>query len=183
VNKGMSIIYVGCGERGNEMAEVLMDFPELTLEREGREEPIMKRTTLVANTSNMPVAAREASIYTGITLSEYFRDQGENVSMMADSTSRWAEALRDGHRTVSLRVSETGDLACTFIESSELGTEVGWITGIGRHLGFLGSRHDRHARYRSSLLGSLQKARAEETFPVRGLERFVNSCRSGIPAP
>ncbi|GHJ86581.1 hypothetical protein NliqN6_2983 [Naganishia liquefaciens] len=89
------IIYVGCGERGNEMAEVLMDFPELTLEREGREEPIMKRTTLVANTSNMPVAAREASIYTGITLSEYFRDQGENVSMMADSTSRWAEALRE----------------------------------------------------------------------------------------
>ncbi|KAI5449408.1 H(+)-transporting V1 sector ATPase subunit A [Naganishia albida] len=89
------IIYVGCGERGNEMAEVLMDFPELTLEREGREEPIMKRTTLVANTSNMPVAAREASIYTGITLSEYFRDQGQNVSMMADSTSRWAEALRE----------------------------------------------------------------------------------------
>ncbi|KAJ9111003.1 H(+)-transporting V1 sector ATPase subunit A [Naganishia vaughanmartiniae] len=89
------IVYVGCGERGNEMAEVLMDFPELTLERDGREEPIMKRTTLVANTSNMPVAAREASIYTGITLSEYFRDQGQNVSMMADSTSRWAEALRE----------------------------------------------------------------------------------------
>ena len=89
------IIYVGCGERGNEMAEVLADFPELTLERNGREEPIMKRTTLVANTSNMPVAAREASIYTGITLSEYFRDQGQNVAMMADSTSRWAEALRE----------------------------------------------------------------------------------------
>ncbi|BEI87327.1 uncharacterized protein CcaverHIS019_0100450 [Cutaneotrichosporon cavernicola] len=89
------IIYVGCGERGNEMAEVLADFPELTLERDGREEPIMKRTALVANTSNMPVAAREASIYTGITLSEYFRDQGTNVSMMADSSSRWAEALRE----------------------------------------------------------------------------------------
>jgi len=89
------IIYVGCGERGNEMAEVLADFPELTLERDGREEPIMKRTALVANTSNMPVAAREASIYTGITLSEYFRDQGQNVAMMADSTSRWAEALRE----------------------------------------------------------------------------------------
>ncbi|TXT13693.1 hypothetical protein VHUM_01060 [Vanrija humicola] len=89
------IIYVGCGERGNEMAEVLADFPELTLERDGREEPIMKRTALVANTSNMPVAAREASIYTGITLSEYFRDQGQNVSMMADSSSRWAEALRE----------------------------------------------------------------------------------------
>ncbi len=89
------IIYVGCGERGNEMAEVLMEFPELYTEFEGRKEPIMKRTTLVANTSNMPVAAREASIYTGITLAEYFRDQGKNVSMIADSSSRWAEALRE----------------------------------------------------------------------------------------
>jgi len=89
------IVYVGCGERGNEMAEVLMDFPELTIDFEGRKEPIMKRTCLIANTSNMPVAAREASIYTGITISEYFRDQGKNVAMMADSTSRWAEALRE----------------------------------------------------------------------------------------
>ncbi|CAG0895661.1 unnamed protein product [Cyprideis torosa] len=89
------IIYVGCGERGNEMSEVLRDFPELTMEVEGQTETIMKRTALVANTSNMPVAAREASIYTGITLSEYFRDMGYNVSMMADSTSRWAEALRE----------------------------------------------------------------------------------------
>jgi V-type H+-transporting ATPase subunit A len=89
------IVYVGCGERGNEMAEVLMEFPELTMTVNGKEESIMKRTTLVANTSNMPVAAREASIYTGITLSEYFRDQGMNVAMMADSTSRWAEALRE----------------------------------------------------------------------------------------
>ncbi|GJN88585.1 hypothetical protein Rhopal_001551-T1 [Rhodotorula paludigena] len=89
------IVYVGCGERGNEMAEVLMDFPELSIEVNGVQEPIMKRTTLVANTSNMPVAAREASIYTGITLSEYFRDQGRNVAMMADSSSRWAEALRE----------------------------------------------------------------------------------------
>lgn len=84
-----------CGERGNEMAEVLMEFPELFTEISGRKEPIMKRTTLVANTSNMPVAAREASIYTGITLAEYFRDQGKNVSMIADSSSRWAEALRE----------------------------------------------------------------------------------------
>ncbi|BGP13864.1 hypothetical protein JCM10213_002502 [Rhodosporidiobolus nylandii] len=89
------IVYVGCGERGNEMAEVLMDFPELSIDVNGVQEPIMKRTTLVANTSNMPVAAREASIYTGITLSEYFRDQGRNVAMMADSSSRWAEALRE----------------------------------------------------------------------------------------
>mmetsp|Transcript_17607 Transcript_17607/g.24766 ORF Transcript_17607/g.24766 Transcript_17607/m.24766 type:complete len:624 (-) Transcript_17607:148-2019(-) len=96
-----AIVYVGCGERGNEMAEVLCDFPELTMTindaETGKEKEvgIMKRTTLVANTSNMPVAAREASIYTGITLAEYFRDQGMNVSMMADSTSRWAEALRE----------------------------------------------------------------------------------------
>jgi len=89
------VIYVGCGERGNEMSEVLRDFPELTMEVDGKTESIMKRTALVANTSNMPVAAREASIYTGITLSEYFRDMGYNVSMMADSTSRWAEALRE----------------------------------------------------------------------------------------
>uniref|UniRef100_A0A7S2V294 H(+)-transporting two-sector ATPase n=1 Tax=Fibrocapsa japonica TaxID=94617 RepID=A0A7S2V294_9STRA len=89
------IVYVGCGERGNEMAEVLCDFPELTTTVNGKEVGIMNRTTLVANTSNMPVAAREASIYTGITLAEYFRDQGMNVSMMADSTSRWAEALRE----------------------------------------------------------------------------------------
>lgn len=89
------IVYVGCGERGNEMAEVLEEFPDLTMEVNGKLESIMGRTTLVANTSNMPVAAREASIYTGITLSEYFRDQGFNVSMMADSTSRWAEALRE----------------------------------------------------------------------------------------
>jgi len=77
------------------MAEVLMDFPELKMEKDGRELNIMQRTSLVANTSNMPVAAREASIYTGITLAEYFRDQGMNVAMMADSTSRWAEALRE----------------------------------------------------------------------------------------
>ena len=89
------VIYVGCGERGNEMAEVLDEFPELEVEIEGVKHSIMQRTCLVANTSNMPVAAREASIYTGITLAEYFRDMGKNVAMMADSTSRWAEALRE----------------------------------------------------------------------------------------
>jgi vacuolar-type H+-ATPase catalytic subunit A/Vma1 len=77
------------------MAEVLMDFPELSITIDGRQEPIMKRTCLIANTSNMPVAAREASIYTGITVAEYFRDQGKAVAMMADSSSRWAEALRE----------------------------------------------------------------------------------------
>ncbi len=87
------IVYVGCGERGNEMTEVLEDFPKLEDPRSG--EPLMNRTVLIANTSNMPVAAREASIYTGITIAEYFRDQGYHVALMADSTSRWAEALRE----------------------------------------------------------------------------------------
>jgi V/A-type H+-transporting ATPase subunit A len=87
------IVYVGCGERGNEMAEVLDEFPALDDPRSGR--PLMERTVIIANTSNMPVAAREASIYTAITVAEYFRDQGLHVALMADSTSRWAEALRE----------------------------------------------------------------------------------------
>ncbi len=87
------IVYVGCGERGNEMTEVLETFPELKDPRSGQ--PLMARTILVANTSNMPIAAREASIYTGITMAEYFRDMGYDVALMADSTSRWAEALRE----------------------------------------------------------------------------------------
>jgi V/A-type H+-transporting ATPase subunit A len=87
------IVYVGCGERGNEMAEVLDELPKLEDPRTGR--PLMERTVIIANTSNMPVAAREASIYTAITVAEYFRDQGLHVALMADSTSRWAEALRE----------------------------------------------------------------------------------------
>ena len=87
------VVYIGCGERGNEMTDVLNEFPELTDPRNG--EPLMKRTVLIANTSDMPVAAREASIYTGITIAEYFRDMGYDVAVLADSTSRWAEALRE----------------------------------------------------------------------------------------
>jgi len=87
------IVYIGCGERGNEMTDVLMEFPELVDPRSGQ--PLMKRTILIANTSNMPVAAREASVYTGITIAEYFRDMGYSVALMADSTSRWAEAMRE----------------------------------------------------------------------------------------
>jgi V/A-type H+-transporting ATPase subunit A len=94
------IIYVGCGERGNEMTEVLEEFPELIDPRTGR--PLMERTMIIANTSNMPVAAREASVYTGITLAEYWRDQGLKVALMADSTSRWAEAMRE----ISSRLEE-----------------------------------------------------------------------------
>jgi V/A-type H+-transporting ATPase subunit A len=87
------VVYIGCGERGNEMTEVLMEFPELIDPKTG--ESLMKRTVLIANTSDMPVAAREASVYTGITIAEYFRDMGYSVALMADSTSRWAEALRE----------------------------------------------------------------------------------------
>jgi V/A-type H+-transporting ATPase subunit A len=87
------VVYIGCGERGNEMTDVLMEFPQLTDPTSG--EPLMKRTVLIANTSDMPVAAREASIYTGITIAEYFRDMGYDVAIIADSTSRWAEALRE----------------------------------------------------------------------------------------
>lgn len=87
------IVFIGCGERGNEMTDVLMEFPELVDPYTG--EPLMKRTILIANTSNMPVAAREASVYTGITMAEYFRDMGYKVALMADSTSRWAEAMRE----------------------------------------------------------------------------------------
>jgi V/A-type H+-transporting ATPase subunit A len=87
------VVYIGCGERGNEMTDVLLEFPELIDPKTG--EPLMKRTVLIANTSNMPVAAREASIYTGVTIAEYFRDMGYSVALMADSTSRWAEALRE----------------------------------------------------------------------------------------
>jgi len=94
------VVYVGCGERGNEMTDVLMEFPELKDPRSG--EPLMKRVVLFANTSDMPVAAREASVYTGITIAEYFRDMGYSVALMADSTSRWAEAMRE----ISTRLEE-----------------------------------------------------------------------------
>ena len=94
------IVYVGCGERGNEMTEVLTEFPQLTDPRTGK--PLMNRTVLIANTSNMPVAAREASIYTGATIAEYYRDMGYSVALMADSTSRWAEAMRE----ISSRLEE-----------------------------------------------------------------------------
>jgi len=94
------IVYIGCGERGNEMTEVLGDFPKLLDPKSGK--PLMERTVLIANTSNMPVAAREASVYTGVTIAEYFRDQGYDVALMADSTSRWAEAMRE----ISARLEE-----------------------------------------------------------------------------
>ncbi|EYE88349.1 V-type ATP synthase subunit A [Fervidicella metallireducens AeB] len=135
------VVYIGCGERGNEMTDVLMEFPELKDPKSG--EPLMKRTVLIANTSNMPVAAREASIYTGITIAEYFRDMGYSVALMADSTSRWAEALREMSGRLEEMPGEEGypayltSRAAEFYERSGkvycLGSEerVGALTAIG----------------------------------------------------
>lgn len=135
------IVYVGCGERGNEMTDVLNEFPELTDPKTGK--PLMKRTVLIANTSDMPVAAREASIYTGITIAEYFRDMGYSVAIMADSTSRWAEALREMSGRLEEMPGEEGYPAylssrlAEFYERagvvSLLGSEnrVGSVTAIG----------------------------------------------------
>jgi len=125
------IIYVGCGERGNEMAEVLEEFPTLTTHKNGKEVSIMQRTSLVANTSNMPVAAREASIYTGITLAEYFRDMGRNVSMMADSTSRWAEALREISGRLAEMPGDSGYPAYLATKLAQFYERAGKVTCLG----------------------------------------------------
>ncbi len=123
------IVYVGCGERGNEMTEVLEDFPKLKDPKSG--EPLMHRTVLIANTSNMPVAAREASIYTGITIAEYFRDMGYNVALMADSTSRWAEALREISGRLEEMPGEEGYPAYLASRLSEFYERAGYVKVIG----------------------------------------------------
>jgi V/A-type H+-transporting ATPase subunit A len=123
------IVYVGCGERGNEMTEVLEDFPKLTDPRTG--EPLMTRTVLIANTSNMPVAAREASIYTGITIAEYFRDMGYDVALMADSTSRWAEALREISGRLEEMPGEEGYPAYLASRLSEFYERAGRVATLG----------------------------------------------------
>lgn len=123
------IVYVGCGERGNEMTDVLREFPELKDPRSG--EPLMKRTVLVANTSDMPVAAREASIYTGITIAEYFRDMGYNVALMADSTSRWAEALREMSGRLEEMPGDEGYPAYLGSRLAEFYERAGRVTAIG----------------------------------------------------
>ena len=123
------VIYVGCGERGNEMTEVLTTFPELEDPKTGK--PLMGRTVLVANTSNMPVAAREASIYTGITVAEYYRDMGYDVSLMADSTSRWAEALREISSRLEEMPGEEGYPAYLASRLSEFYERCGRVTTLG----------------------------------------------------
>ena len=123
------IVYVGCGERGNEMTDVLMEFPELKDPRTGLS--LMKRTVLIANTSDMPVAAREASIYTGITIAEYFRDMGYKVAIMADSTSRWAEALRERSGRLEEMPGEEGYPAYLSSRLAEFYERAGVVKTLG----------------------------------------------------
>ena len=130
------IVYVGCGERGNEMTDVLNEFPELKDPKSG--EPLMKRTVLIANTSDMPVAAREASIYTGITIAEYFRDMGYNVAIMADSTSRWAEALREMSGRLEEMPGEEGYPAYLSSRLAEFYERAGIVKVLGSK-GLIGS--------------------------------------------
>jgi V/A-type H+-transporting ATPase subunit A len=122
------VVYVGCGERGNEMTEVLTEFPELEDPWTGA--PLMQRTILIANTSNMPVAAREASVYTGVTMAEYFRDMGYHVSLMADSTSRWAEAMREISSRLEEMPGEEGYPAYLSARLSEFYERAGRVTAL-----------------------------------------------------
>lgn len=124
------IVYIGCGERGNEMTDVLMEFPELEDPNTG--EPLMKRTILIANTSNMPVAAREASVYTGITIAEYYRDMGYHVALMADSTSRWAEALREMSGRLEEMPGEEGYPAYLGSKTAEFYERAGYTECLGQ---------------------------------------------------
>jgi len=124
------VVYVACGERGNELADVLEDFPALVDPRTG--EPLMQRTIIVANTSNMPVAAREASVYTGVTLAEYYRDQGYDVALLADSTSRWAEALREVSSRLEEMPAEEGYPAYLATRLAEFYERAGAVVCLGR---------------------------------------------------
>jgi len=124
------VIFVGCGERGNEMTDVLLEFPRLVDPKSG--EPLMKRTVLIANTSNMPVAAREASIYTGITIAEYFRDMGYSVALQADSTSRWAEAMREISGRLEEMPGEEGYPAYLATRVAEFYERAGRVVCLGR---------------------------------------------------
>ena len=126
------VVYVGCGERGNEMTDVLNEFPELKDPRSG--ESLMKRTVLIANTSNMPVAAREASIYTGITIGEYFRDMGYSIALMADSTSRWAEALREMSGRLEEMPGEEGYPAYLSSRMAEFYERAGKVSCLGSQM-------------------------------------------------
>ena len=154
------VIYIGCGERGNEMTDVLEQFPVLEDPRSGR--PLMERTILIANTSNMPVAAREASIYTGITIAEYFRDMGYDVAIMADSTSRWAEALRELSGRLEEIPAEEGFPAYLPSRLAEFYERAGRVVTIGGENGSV------------SVIGAVSPPGGDFTEPVtRHTKRFI----------
>jgi V/A-type H+/Na+-transporting ATPase subunit A len=156
------IIYIGCGERGNEMTEVLEDFPKLIDPRTN--EPLMNRTVLIANTSNMPVAAREASIYTGITLAEYFRDMGYHVAIMADSTSRWAEALREISGRLEEMPAEEGYPAYLPSRIAEFYERAGYVENLNGTEGSV------------TVIGAVSPAGGDFSEPVtQNTKRFVST--------
>ncbi|NLI96500.1 MAG: V-type ATP synthase subunit A [Synergistaceae bacterium] len=154
------VVYIGCGERGNEMTQVLEEFPVLEDPRSGR--PLMERTILIANTSNMPVAAREASIYTGITIAEYFRDMGYDVALMADSTSRWAEALREISGRLEEIPAEEGFPAYLPTRLAEFYERAGRIVTLGGNEGSI------------TIIGAVSPPGGDFTEPVtRNTKRFI----------
>lgn len=156
------IIYIGCGERGNEMTEVLEDFPKLIDPKTNR--PLMDRTVLIANTSNMPVAAREASIYTGITLAEYFRDMGYHVAIMADSTSRWAEALREISGRLEEMPAEEGYPAYLSSRLAEFYERAGYFENLNGTEGSI------------TVIGAVSPAGGDFSEPVtQNTKRFVSA--------
>ncbi|NTW72204.1 MAG: V-type ATP synthase subunit A [Eubacteriaceae bacterium] len=155
------IIYIGCGERGNEMTEVLEDFPKLIDPKSNR--PLMERTILIANTSNMPVAAREASIYTGITMAEYYRDMGYHVAIMADSTSRWAEALREISGRLEEMPAEEGYPAYLPSRIAEFYERAGYVEALSGEEGSV------------TIIGAVSPAGGDFSEPVtENTKRFVN---------
>lgn len=154
------IIYIGCGERGNEMTQVLEEFSELIDPKSGK--PLMNRTLLIANTSNMPVAAREASIYTGITLAEYYRDMGYNVAIMADSTSRWAEALREISGRLEEMPAEEGFPAYLPSRLSEFYERAGYVENLNGSFGSV------------SIIGAVSPQGGDFSEPVtQNTKRFI----------
>ena len=162
------IIYVGCGERGNEMAGVLHEFPSLTDPRTGR--PLMERTVIIANTSNMPVAAREASIYTAVTVGEYFRDQGLRVALMADSTSRWAEALREISGRLGELPGEAGYPAYLSSRQADFYERAAHVQALSGTIGSL------------TIIGAVSPPSADFSEPVTtNTKRFVH-CFWGLDA-
>ena len=156
------VVYIGCGERGNEMTDVLNEFPELKDPKTGQ--PLMQRTVLIANTSDMPVAAREASIYTGITIAEYFRDMGYSVALMADSTSRWAEALREMSGRLEEMPGEEGYPAYLGSRLAQFYERAGHVISLGKD-------------GREGALSCHQLA--EQLFPVPGRHGEMVQCQCG----